>query len=280
MSDDFEAPEGLSSDAIESLRIANQKVPFTWMDAVSILFLFGGVGQCIYVGGNQKFCQQRRAPGEPALMFPERKYYMTGMTNQQIDLVPYKMYKNVACERYDIAQALYGGPGGQMIALMMAMSPLGQMAPCGMMELCRMTLMQRCYYYDQVEFALIVYKAIMSFSCGCFVLVLILLIVARKKKFRLYTALLGAFGALLASMAIGWWEMISDEMLMSLGSSAPFPYALHEGCGYNMILGGLASMCFGCYCGCCGVLPEKQPDSESEDDPMAGIAGMGPPGDF
>ena len=35
-----------------------------------------------------------------------------------------------------------------------------------------MSLMQRCYYYDQVEFALIVYKASMSFACGCFVLVL------------------------------------------------------------------------------------------------------------
>jgi hypothetical protein len=281
MSDSQATDSEMDSSAAESLRLANQKVPFTKVDFMSLIFLFGGGAQMLWVGGPQIYCGQRAAAGEAKLMFPERKYFMTGMTNNLLEFIPIKMYKDVACALFEDAQMKYGGPGGQMISLVGMMSPIGLAFSCPMMEICRLSMMQRCYYFDQVEFAHIMYTTIVSFSVGCFTLTTLLLILARKKKFRLYTALLGAFGALVAALILGWWLIIHDEMLMALASISPYPYAMWDGCGYNGMLIGQSLMCLGCCCGCCGVLPEKQPDSESENEwegiDMSGAMGGGAP---
>lgn len=272
--------EEMDTSRMESLRLANQKVPFTYMDFLSLLFMFGGASVMMWIAGNQTYCAMRRASPEPTLMFPERKYFMMGMTNKLVEYIPLKMFKDVACALFDDAQMKFGGPGGQMLSVLGVMSPIGQLYSCPMMEVCRLSIMQRCYYFDQVEFAVIMYKAILSFATGCFALVAVLLILARKKKFRLYTALLGAFGALVTALITGWIFIIMDEMLMALGSISPYPPAPWDGCAYNLMLAGLATMCLGCCCGCCGVLPEKQPESESEDEwagiDMSGAQG-GPP---
>lgn len=265
----------ISSGELESQMLANQKVNFGKLDFVSLLFMFGGVGQCMWIATEQKFCQIRRSVGEPQLMFPERKYYMNGMSNKNLDVIPWKMYKDVACNFYDDAQMKYGGPEGQMVSIVGALSVLGQIYPCPMMEVCRITLMQRCYYYDQIEFALECYLFAGSVAGFFYVCTAFLLIVARKKKYRVYTSILGAVGTVCFTIAMAWWEIITDETLGALESIAPFPFAPYDGCGEMLLVGGTCMMWLGCYCGCCGMLPERQPedDEDEEDEMMMGEGG-------
>lgn len=264
-SDDSEKGGPTSSE-----RAANTKVPITKVDFCG--FVSGCIGFLLLMFAlNLENCPVRVGNNDPILAYPDRRYFYFAVSNNLDKLVKWSYLESLACEKYERAEEKYGGPLATMGTTMFSQIPIiGQSLGCDARQNCRMSLSNRCYFY-KIPPKWKTTQSVMNIISAVFVcLGGAILLMCRKKKYRIYVAVLYTIAGFLPLFANYIIEGEWDIFFASMQTLAPYPFGVSQA-GFEFCFGICQYFGFIClgiaYCaGCYGVMPEPSDHEGSGSD--------------
>jgi len=206
---------------------------FGVLDYIFFFLAICGIG-AYFVGVT--FLQIRQANAIGSLYWPMRKYYLKKVSDKAMQpSVTWKYLKFEMCKRFEVAQAKYGTPMGQVVGTTMTgMADLvGVGMPlCDPIAACRENIMHRCLQYDLMAYTSLAVMVMNLLGVIFWLCAFVLLMFSAKPASRFKAAFIASFGVLIFVGGLIFYEIYWNKMDKALRGGMVWPSAGLYGPGW------------------------------------------------